>query len=121
MWVFVAAAIFLCIIIFHATTILKFKEDSERFTIGLSVLVIVHGFLGQGAPYEPQSYSSRIVFLVTFVCGLILYTGYSACLTSFLAVKTMDLPFKDFQTFYDKTDFSIVTVKGTYYEDIFKV
>ena len=122
MWILTFLTILLCFITFHLTNYINnsFTQDDSQFNWSLTLMVILHGFLGQGAPYEPKSYSTRVVFYVVFSSGLILYTGYSACLTSFLTVKHIKFPFTDFQQFYEQTNFKLISVRGTYYEDIFK-
>ncbi len=85
----------------------------SKFDFSNSFFVAIHGLMLQGCPTEPAMLSTRIIFLAMFLSGIVLYVAYSACLTSFLAVKRFHLPFIDMHTLYHDSDYWIMSVKGS--------
>ena len=67
----------------------------------------------QGAPNEPKRISTRIAFFMVFILGLVAYASYSAFLTSFLAVKQVQLPFARLSAMYRDTTYKFGTVANT--------
>ena len=61
-----------------------------------------------GASNEPVRNSTRIAFLVVIILSMVLYNSYAAFLTSFLAVKKVELPFKSLEEMYYNTDFKVI-------------
>ena len=74
-----------------------------------------------GATEDPEKTSTRIAFLTTFVGGLLLYSSYSASLTSFLAIVQVAYPFVDLHSLYFQSDFKIGSVGGTVMDNYFAV
>ena len=74
-----------------------------------------------GTNYDPQWTSTKIIFIVIFFTGLVVYTAYSASLTSALAVIKIKYPFKDLRTFYDQTNYKIGSVRNTAMDELFQV
>ena len=74
-----------------------------------------------GATEDPEKTSTRIAFLTTFVGGLLLYSSYSASLTSFLAIVQVAYPFVDLHSLYYQSDFKIGSVGGTVMDNYFAV
>ena len=74
-----------------------------------------------GTNYDPQWTSTKIIFIVIFFTGLVVYTAYSASLTSALAVIEIKYPFTDLQTFYEQTDYKIGSIPNTAMDELFQV
>lgn len=74
-----------------------------------------------GTNYDPQWTSTKIIFIVIFFTGLVVYTAYSASLTSALAVIKIKYPFKDLKSFYDQTNYKIGSVQNTAMDELFQV
>ena len=74
-----------------------------------------------GTNYDPQWTSTKIIFIVIFFTGLVVYTAYSASLTSALAVIKIKYPFKDLKTFYEQTNYKIGSVQNTAMDELFQV
>ena len=74
-----------------------------------------------GTNYDPQWTSTKIIFIVIFFTGLVVYTAYSASLTSALAVVEIKYPFTDLKTFYHDTDYKIGSVTNTAMDELFRV
>ena len=70
---------------------------------------------------DPEKTSTRIAFLTTFVGGLLLYSSYSASLTSFLAIVQVAYPFVDLHSLDYQSDFKIGSVGGTVMDNYFAV
>ena len=65
LYMFIVLTFVLCTVAFFATTNIAKDEDEEiDFTFGLSAMIIAHGLLLQGAPYEPNKSSSRLVITI---------------------------------------------------------
>ncbi len=96
-------------------------EEDYAYDIKLSSMISVHVMFLQGAPYEPRKCSSRIVFFAAFLAAVVLFASYSACLTSFLAVKRDTFPFSDDESLLTKSDYDIITLKGSLVTDIYNV
>ena len=62
---------------------------------GSTLLVVWGSWIAQGSWLDPKSIASRIVFLVSFLCGVLIYTTYSAKVISFLSVTKATLPFSN--------------------------
>ncbi len=99
------------------------KAIGENYVIdaGQSIMIITHGLLLQGAPEEPLKLSLRVAMLSIFITGFLFLAAYSACLTSFLAVKTHNFPFINDETLYYDSDYSIITIEGSANVDHYKV
>jgi hypothetical protein len=54
-------------------------------------------FLITGQDSTPKSWSCRIVYLTSYLVGVVLLASYSAALISFLTVKRTVLPFETLQ------------------------
>ena len=62
---------------------------------GSTLLVVWGSWIAQGSWLDPKSIASRIVSLVSFLCGVLIYTAYSAKVISFLSVTKATLPFSN--------------------------
>ena len=78
-----------------------------------SFLIILGSWLAQGSWLDPKSLSSRIIFLVSFLCGVTIYTAYSAKLISFLSVVKVTLPFTTLEELLASGQYSVGLTKGT--------
>ena len=54
-------------------------------------------FFCQGSWLDPKSLPSRIIFFISFLCGITIYTAYSAKLISFLSIPNIVQPFSSLQ------------------------
>lgn len=111
--VFSVGAIILTIVTMTLANALRsrFMDDYQGFDVKESFVTALHGTFCQGAPKEPGCISLKIIFETMFLLGFILCSAYSACLTSFLAVKKIQLPFTDLKGLFD-TPYRIIGVKG---------
>ena len=78
-----------------------------------SLLVIWGSWMAQGSWLDPKSIPSRIIFLVSFIFGVTIYTAYSAKLISFLSVSKVSLPFTSLEEMLENGQYSVGLVKGT--------
>ncbi len=92
-----------------------------RFSVSLGMLMPLYCFLNQGYPIDPKNLPRRIVFLGTAMAGVMISCSYSACLMSFLTVKLDKLPFTDMKSLLKNSNHRVLTVRGSFYEDVFKV
>ena len=69
--------------------------------------------MAQGSWLEPKSIPTRIIFLLSFLYGITIYTAYSAKLVSFLSVPKVALPFTSLEDLLTSREFSVGMVKGT--------
>ena len=74
-----------------------------------------------GQPYGLKSASGRIVILTSYMTSLVILAGYSASLTSSLAVERRYLPFRDLQGLLHDGSYKLGLVGKTSTIDIFKV
>ncbi len=79
------------------------------------------GFMMQGCPDEPIMWNSRIMFLLVYFSCWMIWSSYSATLTSFLSVKIEEPPFLDLETMLYQTNYKIVTLEGFFGLDKFRV
>ncbi len=110
------SVLLLCGFLFGVT--LRFGDDVEATS---EAMMLVHGCLNQGTPYDPQKHSTRIVFLTIFITATVLWCSYSAILTSFLTAKVDFPPFQNLEQMFHGTNYRIVTIGGGIYETIFMV
>ena len=73
----------------------------------------------QGSSSEPKSSASRVVFLMSYILGVVLLGSFSAQLISYLTVVKMDLPFTTMDEML-KTEFTIGTVGESSVADGFR-
>ncbi len=124
-WLAIPTTILLCTIAFGFAS--KYgpgnHQDREfaRNNFSCGLLLSVHALLCQGFPYSPNDLSKRIIFLFLFFTGYVTFAAYSACLTSFLAVKVAKLPFHDRLSLLYKSDYKVITLESSFFEDLFKV
>ena len=88
---------------------------ATAFMIAMSSIVM------QGTPEDPRRTSSKVVFFSMFLTAVLMYSTYSACLTSFLAVTSRKLPFTDERSLVEQTDYKILTLSGSTFEELFQV
>ncbi len=118
MWTFVLMSAVICGVMYFILTWFNAKHDNVNDTdaavdSNLSTMIVIHGLLLQGVSEAPERTSLRIVMLTVFLIGVVLMAAYSACLTSFLAVKVQTLPFKDDKTLYYDSDYNLLTMSGS--------
>ncbi len=92
--------------ILFASMVRKDPGPSNCWITGL------HAILAQGQPHEPDPFSSRIVFLVMFAQGAMVWYHYSATLTSFLAANVEKIPFNNLEDMLYRTNYRIVAREG---------
>ena len=78
-----------------------------------SLLIIWGSWMAQGSWLDPKSVPSRIIFLISFIFGVTIYTAYSAKLISFLSVSKVSLPFTSLEEMLENGQYSVGLVKGT--------
>ncbi len=90
-------------------------EGTEKVMLGsyLTCMLPVHSLVNQGVSDTPKKYSSRIVFIVTLLCGVIISASFSACMTSLFAVKDVHYPFTDLKSLLQKSNYEIIMLAGT--------
>ncbi len=121
-WMFTGFTMIACVIVMAVTfTFGTQLAEDIRCTFWSGVLVGYQGFILQGTSDQPTKGSSRMGFISTYLTGVMVSLCYSATLTSFLAVKSTNLPFTDEQTMLSKTNYKLLTLEGTSYEDKYKV
>ena len=86
--------------------------NPDSFQFLNSFIVICGSQVGQGSWLDPKSLSSKIVFLTSFLFGVILITSFSAKLISFLTVIKLTLPFTSLKEIQG-TSYGIGSVRGT--------
>ncbi len=122
-WVCCVLAFSVCSIVFYVTW--KYGnasyEEANKPSASFSILLSAYAISQQGSPFEPDNVSSRITFFCTYLTGLILFSSYSACLTSFLAVKKDTFPFFSDASLYYNSEFDIVTRGGSSFANMYKV
>ena len=89
------------------------KLNPNSFVPGSTLVVVWGSWIAQGSWLDPKSIASRIVFLVSFFCGVLIYTAYSAKLISFLSVTKATLPFSSMKELLHLKDYSVGTLRGT--------
>ncbi len=121
-WILTFGGMLACYVLFVLTAKVGqyFEEDLQFGNYSLSLMIVVFGMVNQGSPNEPQKISSRIVFLVIFFTVTLLWSAYSAVLTSALTAKNDKPPFNTLQGFMHDTDYQMVTIAGGFYESLFK-
>ena len=85
------------------THLYKHSEKSEISSLRVNHLM----FYLSGVSNEPKQNSTRIAFFVVIILAMILYNSYAAFLTSFLAVRETQLPFKSLSEMHRTTNFKV--------------
>ena len=96
-------------------------KDIHYSNMSFSFLFMVNGTLLQGTPYEPHRMSRRIVFISLFMYGVTLWGSYNAMLTSILASKIHNPPFRDLVEMLYRTEYNIITPASSSHVARFKV
>ena len=78
---------------------------------------LLYSYSTPGADVEPKSNSTRIVFATLFLSSLVMFSMYSATLTSFLTVNKTTLPFDSLETLYTMTNYRVLVFEGNVYEN----
>ena len=110
-----------CLFVLSAKKGKVIEEEHEFGNYCLSLMIVIYGLVNQGSPHEPVKMSSRIVFFTIFLTITVLWSCYSAVLTSSLTAQSELVPFVGLRGFMEKKDYKIVTLGGGYYEGLFKV
>lgn len=79
--------------------------------------------LNQGSPseIEPKSASGRVFLLTFLVAGMVLNASFSANLMSTLSSKKIRFPFSDIDSLYRQTDFQVLSLFSSAFDEDFKV
>ena len=107
---FLAISAFLMASYFFGTE--QFIRPSS-FLPGPSMLIIWGSWMSQGSWLDPKSFPSRIIFFISFLCGITIYTAYSAKLISFLSIPNIVQPFSSLQELLKMKKFKVGTMRGT--------
>ena len=92
--------------------------NQDSFTFWNAPLVVWSSFVAQGSPVEPKTTSTKIVFLIAFLLGLINLSSFNATLTSYLAVFKVSLPFDNLEGIF-ASDFTIGGIRGAIIDSFF--
>jgi hypothetical protein len=65
-----------------------------------------------GREAMPRSWPCRVVYLTSYVVGLVLVAAYSAALVSFLTVQRDELPFTSFSGLLEDGTYKLGVTKG---------
>ncbi len=87
--------------------IVRTGSESQSDQFSLSRCFLFFGtvtFLNRGWNPEPDSTSVRIVFFSGLAAGAIIYYYWEASIISFLAVRTIALPFDSLKDLLENTD-----------------
>lgn len=68
----------------------------------------------------PEYGASRIAFLTVVIGGVFIFWHWEAMLISYLATRVIVLPFESLDELVEKSDYNIMIIPGSYYEDVFK-
>ena len=90
----------------------KRQLNPNSFDFWISTMVIWAAQVGQGSWLDPKSLSSKIVFLISFLFGVVLVTSFSAKLISYLTVIKWTLPFTSPHGI-QKTAYGLGSVRGS--------
>ena len=82
----------------------------------LNMVGVFVNVLLQGLEYDPQYWSTRLVFLLMMISSVVIFEMYAASYTAFLAVVKLAVPFDSLLTMYKNTDFKIGSSVGTAYK-----
>ena len=85
----------------------------SSFLPGPSLLIIWGSWMSQGSWLDPKSFPSRMIFFISFLCGITIYTAYSAKLISFLSIPNIVQPFSSLQELLKSKKFKVGTVDGS--------
>lgn len=78
------------------------------------------GFI-PGHEDTPNSLTGRVIYLMTYITGLLVYIAYSAILISYLTVQPLVLPFTTLQGLLKTKEYSLGVLKNTADYDMFEV
>ena len=111
------AFLFLLLTISTLITLAYLLGQEKRISPGSfsplnSWLVIWGSWMAQGSWLEPKSIPTRIIFLLSFLFGITIYTAYSAKLISFLSVPKVVMPFTSLEDLLKSREFSVGMLKG---------
>ena len=85
------------------------RLNPDSFSAINSWLTIWGSLMTQGASLDPKSFSSKLIFLVSFLFGVIFYASFSSMLISFLTVIKLVLPFTSLEEI-ERTDYQIFCI-----------
>ncbi len=121
-WLAIFLNILLCSLGYFIITHLGDPHDMRhRYDYWLNTMMVMRGVLAQGTPEEPKKTSGRVIFFMVYLTSLILFSAYSAALTSHLAIPVQKHPFTDAETLLYDSRYNILTIRDTIYSDAFKV
>ena len=92
--------------------------NKHSFTFSHAPFVVWCSMIAQGTSLEPKSTSTKIIFLLCFLLGLMVVSSFNATLTSYLAVFKLSLPFKTLGGIFD-TEYTIGGISGATYDGFF--
>ena len=114
LWASVFGLIFSLTCLLSATYYLgpEKQENPDSFNFSNAVLVVLGSQIFQGSWLDPKCLSSKIIFFISFIFGVILYTSYSAELIAFLTLVKTTLQFSSLNEIRN-TDFKIGSIRGS--------
>ncbi len=111
---------FVYYIITNALWKMKKLEVQPDLRLTSGIMFTIHGIMNQSVESVPVPTTQRIVFAAIFIAGQLLVFAYSGCLTSFLAIEHVILPFHDYLSLYESS-YVAMTIGGSSHLDFYKV
>jgi hypothetical protein len=74
-----------------------------------------------GQASTPMSFQCRLVYVLTYMLGFVIYCAYSAAVISFLAVHDTNLPVTNLEQLQKDKSYTIRAVNGSSTLELFRV
>ncbi|KAL0270171.1 UNVERIFIED_CONTAM: hypothetical protein PYX00_007663 [Menopon gallinae] len=89
------------------------ERDSDELNFINSLTTVFSAFCQQGSSVMPGCASGRIIFFMSYIVAAIVFTVYSASMTSFLTLQEPFRPFENLQQLMEEGTYSLQPVKNS--------
>ncbi|KAJ9574389.1 hypothetical protein L9F63_012947 [Diploptera punctata] len=126
LWLTLLITVFCAALFLFVTMKMVFQWQNKQipltdFNAAEAILYVCGVVCMQGQKWIPSYISGRIMVLVIYLMGVVLYMSYSASLISSIMTRKYVLPFTDFHTFLKDGSYTLGALKGSAELDFFKV
>ena len=92
----------------------------HEFTLGKSYIYLCSTLTMRGWSILPSKLAAQLALFSLLFFGTLMFWHWEAMLISYLATRVIVMPFKNIPELVSNTDFRIVLLPGTSFEDAFK-
>ena len=98
----------------------RFNPEDSRISMIDSIAYSLSAMTTYGSRMWPKKFGSQIAAFSLLIFGYVIWAMWEAMLVSYLSAIRIDLPFNNMEELMTNTDYKIIVMWGSFFEDAFK-